>query len=843
MKSVLFGLILFYAVVAAAWPQNVSASNEWSWAHGYPWFQGMRRTEEREHSDCPTYQRMGRVKGRVDQELCLFTGEDLRFATFLEDGSVPRAAVAFALDDEFHVLEGVCGNPGGCVYSPESDALVMRYLAEPTYASAFVYKKVKERIRVEFDVATGYARYVFDASHPDIELQEPGGRALAVGGVAISRNGSWAAVELQNLGLAVIEVETGIIRRVTDRGPQYGLGLDPKMELAISSDGLTIFSMGSRIGLNIARVEPGCGEPFKAAMQWQFDSSVMPCPHEPVDIARWAPLFSKGSNPIFDEAGGEIDFLVTLRDGRRYRASYRAADYDPPRMDYLALGDSFSSGEGETDDSYYIEGTNTSTEKCHTSRRAYPFLFARLVGLSPDGVRSVACSGAKIIDVLGAASYFGQGARLDTSSAKVAQADALQTFYPGRIAQSLFVALKKPLMVTIGIGGNDAAFMDKLKTCAMPGTCEWVASVERLRQVGREIAVLGQRLGVMYEHLKRDSPTTNFVAVGYPKVVQTHGRCDFMTDLLLNEQERQFMDQGIEAINSVIRYAAYAAHILYVDIESSLAGHELCSGAATAAVNGLRLGDDISLSFLPMLKIIGAESFHPTPFGHELIAGKLAEDHPYMWTEVCGDECAQSEPSPLGLSQYWPNFDGAPLEARLQRMDFLKSRQQGFLSREITIEVGSKTFKPDTPVMVKGDQTMELNEVVVADNAGGLRGSVELPRLVQPGYYTVHLVGKSYSGEPVDVYQVFAYEGERIASVGEEGVGAARFLTAFDPVVVNTAGEEALGRAAVLGEQNVGRDKKDVSFSGLIALGIAALSLFVMLCILWKMKHSQDRGG
>lgn len=95
-------------------------------------------------------------------------------------------------------------------------------------------------------------------------------------------------------------------------------------------------------------------------------------------------------------------------------------NYTTPELQgYLAMGDSYSSGEGDLrGGDWYEPGTDDQGDKstflgrnlCHLSRRSYPYLIAKSLGYidnldntpSSDGLfHSVACSGAKIHNVIG----------------------------------------------------------------------------------------------------------------------------------------------------------------------------------------------------------------------------------------------------------------------------------------------------------------------------------------------------------------------------------------------------------------------------------------------------------
>ena len=63
-------------------------------------------------------------------------------------------------------------------------------------------------------------------------------------------------------------------------------------------------------------------------------------------------------------------------------------------LDYLAMGDSYSSGEGDIENGFsefYIKNTG-SPKDCHLSSRSYPYILAKRQNIK--GVQSVACSGA-----------------------------------------------------------------------------------------------------------------------------------------------------------------------------------------------------------------------------------------------------------------------------------------------------------------------------------------------------------------------------------------------------------------------------------------------------------------
>lgn len=107
-----------------------------------------------------------------------------------------------------------------------------------------------------------------------------------------------------------------------------------------------------------------------------------------------------------------------------------------PSATYVALGDSYSSGEGNPP---YEEGTDTESDRCHRSPYAYPELLAHSLNLGPLTFK--ACSGAITND------FF------DSSANYVSEPPQLDWLKPSTTT------------VTFTIGGNDAGFESVLRHC------------------------------------------------------------------------------------------------------------------------------------------------------------------------------------------------------------------------------------------------------------------------------------------------------------------------------------------------------------------------------------------
>lgn len=224
-----------------------------------------------------------------------------------------------------------------------------------------------------------------------------------------------------------------------------------------------------------------------------------------------------------------------------------------PGDEYVALGDSYSSGTGTRD--YLDDGT-----ECLRSTRAYPSLTAAAGGLDLD-LR--ACSGATTADVTAT-----QLSALSSSTDRV----------------------------SISVGGNDAGFADVLTECAMPG---WASDCNGAID-GAEATINGTlpaRLSTLYSSIRSKAPAAGVVVVGYPRIFMGED-CNALTWFSPEEQTR--LNATADLLNSRLRTAAQSAGFTFVDPTSAFRGHAVCDDPEW--LNGL--SDPI------------VESYHPNVAGH-----------------------------------------------------------------------------------------------------------------------------------------------------------------------------------------------------------------------------------
>jgi len=224
-------------------------------------------------------------------------------------------------------------------------------------------------------------------------------------------------------------------------------------------------------------------------------------------------------------------------------------------VNYVALGDSYSSGVGAGD---YI----SSSGSCDRSTLAYPEQWAGVN--APGSFVSVACSGATTADVLSS------------------QVSALSA---------------STKLVSITIGGNDAGFSSVMETCVLLPTRSCLNAVAAAESF---IATqLPGRLDQTLQTIAADAPNATVVVLDYPDLydLSKSGTC-----IGLSTSDRIALDQGADELDGAIQAAALANGDTFADVRGQFAGHEICD----------------SNSWLHAVDIFAiSSSYHPTAAGQD----------------------------------------------------------------------------------------------------------------------------------------------------------------------------------------------------------------------------------
>ncbi|MEU9848625.1 SGNH/GDSL hydrolase family protein [Streptomyces sp. NPDC047985] len=221
-------------------------------------------------------------------------------------------------------------------------------------------------------------------------------------------------------------------------------------------------------------------------------------------------------------------------------------------VDYVALGDSYSSGVGAG--SY-----DSASGSCKRSTKAYPALWA--ASHSPSSFAFTACSGARTGDVTS-----GQLGPLASSTD----------------------------LVSISIGGNDAGFADVMTTCVLQSEATCLDRIATARSyVG---TTLPGNLDSVYSAIRAKAPSARVVVLGYPRFYKIGGSCA----VGLSDKVRTAINDAADYLNTTTAKRAADHGFTFADVAGGFAGHEICSGDAWLhSVNWLNIG----------------ESYHPTAAG------------------------------------------------------------------------------------------------------------------------------------------------------------------------------------------------------------------------------------
>jgi lysophospholipase L1-like esterase len=221
---------------------------------------------------------------------------------------------------------------------------------------------------------------------------------------------------------------------------------------------------------------------------------------------------------------------------------------------YVALGDSYSSGDGA--------GSYGSSGSCDRSANAYPQQWAN--ANDPASFSFVACAGATTSDVI---------------NSQVSSLSASTT------------------LVSITIGGNDVGFSTVMATCVLAptSTCESaVAGADAL-----VADVLPTELNTVLQTVRRDAPAAKIVVLDYPELYDLSRSSGCIG---LSTADRTALNQGADQLDSAISAAAARNGDTFADVRSPFAGHEICDSG----------------SWLHSVTWPLGESYHPSASGQEL---------------------------------------------------------------------------------------------------------------------------------------------------------------------------------------------------------------------------------
>lgn len=429
-----------------------------------------------------------------------------------------------------------------------------------------------------------------------------------------------------------IDLDTGEAKQFGYAWYVYQLAAQP--QFAISNDGRQVVADGLG-SIKTWYIDDNCevdviGDIHSTALPSCSNREILP-----YDYGEQAGLQSEDSitRLSYSDDASAISFL--FHGGVE---GYKSITISPPSyvshsLDYLALGDSYSSGEGDSERdsngaSHYLAHTDQKPDDCHISSRSYPFLIRDKYSIPEEKMKSVACSGAQVVMDMyrPRAGYLGQDQRLrGYSNIDKVEQDALEEFIPGRVPQIEFAKKYKPKIITLTGGGNDVGFADILTYCATPtweNAVFWLDSDCGYANEGSELEkMLYNSIDTQYsynkrliEELKIASPSTKVVLVGYPSFVtdvSTTGCA--LNSGALTKSEIKMINKMVSYMNDMLQRVAYDTDVSFVDIEDSLKGGRICEGSQYMTGAWPNITGDA----------MAAERFHPNAKGHRKIADTI----------------------------------------------------------------------------------------------------------------------------------------------------------------------------------------------------------------------------
>jgi len=405
------------------------------------------------------------------------------------------------------------------------------------------------------------------------------------------------------------------------------------------------------------------------------DGVAIAAPDAPADVA--GDLFVNNNNGTISRVdlpsgtvttvasgGSRGDFVAVGPDGFLYATQSDLVEQIKPAIftqttpgagttsTYVALGDSFASGEG-ADESQFYSGTtfpdpkvNGGTTGCHRARTSWgeTVKAALLAAHKVDNAKFVACSGA-VVDKLYS---------ISSTYASVGEVEPPQ----------LNTLTRNTTYATLSIGGNDAHFADLLQACVeVPpvrngfGCRKSGREANRLAKDGLAQLTNGVRtpslgpnatktLGQVYlDIVDRMSSNGRLVVTGYPRLFADSrwgydlgtackvgtgtrfvGPHPVVLPVYISYDDAQWLNGLADSANTQLKRwattannalisAHRAARVEFAPISPAFDNHRLCSGSRW--FNGIEFSGPFSGDALPKPKQV---SFHPNNQGQKAYA-------------------------------------------------------------------------------------------------------------------------------------------------------------------------------------------------------------------------------
>ena len=247
---------------------------------------------------------------------------------------------------------------------------------------------------------------------------------------------------------------------------------------------------------------------------------------------------------------------------------------------YVALGDSYSSGEGIGVYTLDTKGAAYNPDFCHRSTQAYSLVYAGIKG-STGSTALVACSGALTYDI--------------TSWELNYEPPQLAALSPDTA------------LVTLTIGGNDVDFESVLEDCLGNGDCP-----PRHTKLTGTIRDMDSLLRSTYWAIHNQAPHAHITVLTYPQIFPADTTlCSLPETGFATAADLTWARSIWHYFDQVVAEAAGASGVPSIgvlDVEGAFTNHTACDDDGW--VNHAIIGG-------------GAEQFHPNAAGHAALGRAL----------------------------------------------------------------------------------------------------------------------------------------------------------------------------------------------------------------------------
>jgi hypothetical protein len=365
---------------------------------------------------------------------------------------------------------------------------------------------------------------------------------------------------------------------------------------------------------------------------------------------------------VFDlSSGAAVSLSNVTYSGLGWDIAWNGLAFVPasgPNTDYVALGDSYSAGEGvepyDADSDYSYNGM---VNNCHRSTSgAYPRMvtlpgqttpIAQQAANTTSGTQFhfVACSGAETPNVDQSAidvppTEYDVNGNTDWGGPDINPNIGNQDGELTQTDQGYLTS--QTTLVTLTIGGNDIRFADVLTGCILtltdcisPGyaltrSSNGAVDPDSLIYFEPEVInLLQSHLESVYEAISSLAPNAEIIVIGYPELFPSNPQssCLLGLGLFMNAADQAWLNQMGTQLNQTIQNSVNAiqssgVNIHFINPTSAFTGHEICS--SDPWINGLITWSNSGSG----LKLPGSGSFHPMLAGQQeyadLVNGCLA---------------------------------------------------------------------------------------------------------------------------------------------------------------------------------------------------------------------------